>query len=423
MLSTLKGKAYFPIAHYFKFFAAIRLKSWKPQIVVVTGSAGKTTLLHLIESQLGEDAKYSHHANSAFGIPFNILGLKRKSLTPAEWPKLFLLAPLSLLKKFPSKKIYIVEADCDRPKEGEFLSKLLKPDITLITSISRTHTQNFDSLVENGKFKSVEEAIAHEFGNFLRNTSKMVIYNADTKLIRDQCESIKATKVKINKKMLQSYSVAFTETEFKIEKKSYKFKSLLPEGAFYAVAMTLELLKQLNKKTKINFENFHLPPGRSTVFKGIKNIKIIDSTYNATPSSVFEILNMFKKIKAENKWIVLGDMVELGKEEEYEHEMLSERITAVNPKKVILVGPRLSKYTYPKLISKAFPPSSVYKFELPKDALAYMQKNLKGEEAILFKGARFLEGIIEKLLLNKNDIGKLPRREKAWTLRRKQWGL
>ena len=91
IFSFLKGKLYFPLAFYFRFFAQIQLLIWGPKIIVITGSNGKTTLLHLLESQLGNKAKYSHHANSAFGIPFNILGFERQTLKISEWPLLFLL--------------------------------------------------------------------------------------------------------------------------------------------------------------------------------------------------------------------------------------------------------------------------------------------------------------------------------------------
>src|SRR3990167_7667164 len=80
MISKIKKFFYFPLAYYFRFFAQIRLSLWKPIIIVITGSSGKTTLLNLIESQIGDRAKYSHHANSSYGIPFDILGLKRETL-------------------------------------------------------------------------------------------------------------------------------------------------------------------------------------------------------------------------------------------------------------------------------------------------------------------------------------------------------
>ena len=79
MISKIKRSLYFPLAHYFRFFAKIQLLLWRPRIILITGSNGKTTLLHLLESQIGDKAKYSHHANSSYGIPFDILGLKREN--------------------------------------------------------------------------------------------------------------------------------------------------------------------------------------------------------------------------------------------------------------------------------------------------------------------------------------------------------
>jgi len=130
MFQKIKRILYFPFASYFRFFASIRLKIWRPRIIVITGSSGKTTLLHLIEAQLGDVAKYTHKANSSFGIPFNILGLQRNDLTLIEWPLLFLQAPFAIFKTLPKEKIYIVEADCDRPGEGKFLSSFIRPENT-----------------------------------------------------------------------------------------------------------------------------------------------------------------------------------------------------------------------------------------------------------------------------------------------------
>src|SRR5260221_8136653 len=157
MFRLVKRFFYFPIAYYFRFFAQIQLFLWKPRIIVVTGSSGKTTLLHLIESQLKQKAKYSHHANSAYGIPFDILGLKRENLVISEWIYLFLAAPFTAFKKPYSENIYIVEADCDRSGEGKFLASFLKPEVTLWISSSRTHSMNFDHMVGKGKFSTVDE--------------------------------------------------------------------------------------------------------------------------------------------------------------------------------------------------------------------------------------------------------------------------
>ena len=463
MINKLKKLFYFPIAYYFRFFAKIQLAIWKPIIIVVTGSSGKTTLLHLIESQLQEKARYSHQANSSYGIPFDILGLRRKNLTPEEWVYLFLTAPFTAFKNPPKEKLYIVEADCDRPYEGKFLAELLKPEVTLWTNVSRTHTVNFDSIVKkchcedqakpetkqsqskdlfaDGKglphqsadwfamtqnrrrkttFK-VEDAIAYEFGYFLEETKSLAIVNGDSELIKNQLNRSKAKVEKVTQTDLNNYKVFKDHTEFRINGKDYSINALLPKEASYSILMTLALLDFLKIKPDLSFSKFSLPPGRCSFFKGINNTIIIDSSYNATPDGVMSILGMLDQYPSDKKWLVLGDMIELGNEEQEEHEKLGSLIASMKLVKVILVGPRVSKYTYE--ILKQVQDDKVVKFLMPKGTLDYLINNLKGGEVVLFKGARFLEGIIEHLLADKNDVKKLCRREKIWQLRRKQWGL
>lgn len=419
MLTKIKKSFYFPLAFYFRFFAQMQLFFWKPRIIVLTGSSGKTTLLHLIEAQLQHKVKYSHRANSAFGIPFNILGLERKELTLSEWPYLILMAPVRAFKKPFREKIYVVEADCDRPFEGQFLGSLLKPEVTIWLSSSLTHSGNF---TEAGNGKQVDEAVAFEFGNFLENTTSLAIVNGDSKLITDQLDRTKADKKLIVKKDLESYSLSKNQTEFKVDNVLYKLPVLLPEETFYSLSATKLLLDYLNLEIDPTYNKLTLPPGRSSVFSGIKNTTIIDSSYNSSLEALKSMLNLFKKYPAETKWAVIGDILEQGSNEKDEHEKIAKILAASKLDKIILIGPRVLKYTYPKL-EKLVPASKIVQFDLPKDVLEYLKGNIQGKEAILFKGARFLEGVIEHLLADKADVSKLCRREKVWQERRKKWGL
>jgi len=423
MIKNFKKLLYFPLAYYFRFFAKIRLAKWNPYIIVVTGSSGKTTLLHLLESQIGERAKYSHFANSSYGIPFDILGLKRDNLMFYEWIYLFIAAPFSIFKNNPKEHIYIVEADCDRPNEGRFLATLLVPEVTLFTNSTRTHSMNFDPLVKNGQFKTVEEAIAFEFGYFLEYSRKLCVVNGDSDLIEKQLGRTKSQIKKVCVKDLKDYQVLKDKTIFKIGQESYEFDHLLPREFFYAIAMSNVLFKKMDIKPDPTFKNFSLPPGRNSIFRGIKNTTIIDSSYNANLDSMTVILEMFDNIKAEKKWIIAGDMLEQGEGERQEHEKLAEVISQIKSDKIILMGPRVSKYTLPRLQKILDGRTKIEKFINPKEVLDYLKLNLKGRELLLFKGARFLEGIIGHLLLDKKDIEKLPRREKVWEKRRKSWEL
>lgn len=422
MLRKLKNLFYFPVAHYFRFFAKIRLLLWKPKIIVVTGSSGKTTLLHLLEAQLGNHARYSHHANSAYGIPFDILGLMRKDLTISEWPSLILSAPLKIFNTPYKEKLYIVEADCDRPGEGSFLGTLLKPDVTIWLSVGRTHSMNFDTSVQSKSFTSTYDAIAHEFGYFLEHTSSLVVVNGDSRFITKQLVRTEASAELITKNKLEKYSVSRNYTEFRIHGSLYKIPAVLPEETFYSIEAANVLVKYLKMNINPSFSNLYLPPGRSSVFKGIKNTTIIDSSYNTSFDGMVSMMKLLKVYPGDKKWAVVGDILEQGKEEQEEHEKLAATIALAKPNKVILIGPRVSQYTYPKL-KLLMGKDRIEKFTTPKEALLYLENTIEGGETILFKGARFLEGIIEHLLEDKNDMKKLCRREKIWHIRREQWGL
>lgn len=412
MIQNLKKQFYFPTAYYFYFFAKIKLLIWKPKVICITGSSGKTTLLHFLESQI-DNAHFSHKANSAFGIPFDILGIKRKTFSVFEWPKIFLLAPLSILQPNPKSKLYIAEADCDRPYEGKFLASLLKPDITLWVSSSATHTKNF----KLNNFETLEDAVAFEYGYFGEMTYDKIFINGDSDVIEKQLKRFSCQIEKVNISELKDYKVNEESVIFSTDKEEFKIKQLLPKETFYSIVMTKKLLNQINMPFDKTFSKLVLPPGRSSLFKGIKKTKIIDSSYNSSLLSLKSMIELFKKYPTKTKWIVIGDILELGEKEKEEHEKIADLLNNSKFQKIILVGPRVQEFTLPKLKQEASD------FLNPLDALKFLEENLKGEETILFKGARFLEGIIEHLLEDKEDIKKLCRREKVWQKRREQWGL
>jgi UDP-N-acetylmuramoyl-tripeptide--D-alanyl-D-alanine ligase len=418
MLKKLKTIFFFPAADYFKFFAQIRLKRWHPQIIVVTGSSGKTTLFYLIESQLQNRAKYSHHANSALGIPFDILGLSRKTFSASEWFSLFILAPFRAFQKPFSEKIYVAEADADRPNEAKFLSEFLHQDITIWINTGRTHSLNFQNLVPD-KFTTIDEAIAYEFGYFLENTKSLNIINSDSELIVNQLSRTKVKAEKIQIKDLENFKLNKDSTEFTINGNAYKFKDLLPKEIFYSIQSVLMLLDYLKIEPDSAFSKFQIPPGRSSILKGIKNTTFIDSSYNANLGSVVTLINLFKDYPAKEKWVILGDMLEQGRFEKEEHEKLADAILSLNPDRVILIGKLISLYTYPKL-NAIMTKNKLQAFDKLSDVLDYLLKNIKGNEALLFKASQsiLLETVVERLLQNKNDRDKLCRSEPFWIEKR-----
>ena len=125
---------------------------------------------------------------------------------------------------------------------------------------------------------------------------------------------------------------------------------------------------------KSDFSDIKMAPGRSSYFKGKKGIDIIDSSYNAHIISVASILDMTKRMHAEHKWLVIGDIVDQGSITGEEHRKLAELIADVKPEKVVLVGRRTKKYTAPEL--KKLGVSAVATLD-PRKALEYIERNIK----------------------------------------------
>jgi UDP-N-acetylmuramoyl-tripeptide--D-alanyl-D-alanine ligase len=417
--ARLKKKLYLGVARYFRFFANISLKRWKSRVIAVTGSVGKTTLLNLLEVQLGERAHYSHNANSAYGIAFDILGMDGVRSSKLRWFYLFAAAPLRALSFTHTQPFFVVEIDGERPKETEFLASWLRPEVTLWVSVGRTHAVYYDAQVKAGLFKNVDDAIMHEFLYLPKYTSKLVAYSADNADMAAAMETVAGPKqVGVSQKSLTQYAVWPNKTELTVHGTKYTFTEPLPEEVATQLALLGVLAEYLDEPVVTDLAGYVQPPGRSNFFEGKKGVQLIDSTYNAHLISVRSLVKLYQAMKATKKWIVIGDIVEQGEAEAEEHAELGRVLEAAKFDRYILVGRRTQKYTYPVM-----DPKNTVTFLHPKDAAKYLNAELTGDETVLFKGSQYLEGVVEFLLKNPADAAKLPRQEPAARARRAKWGL
>ena len=328
--------------------------------------------------------------------------------------------PFKGLFKRHKEKFYVVEIDGERPHEAEFLAEWLKPEVTIWVSIGRSHAVQFENVVENGKFKNLEEAISAEFANLPQNTKKLVYIDENSKIMKTAVKGIKAKVISIKKTALKKYIVYPDSTDFTYGDTTFHFDHPEPKDIAFNLLVLQDLMKYLKIPFKSDFTNIRLAPGRCSYFKGKKVINIIDSSYNAHLISMASILDMVKRMHAEHKWLIIGDMVEQGSITGEEHTKLAHLIADAKPEKIILIGRRTKKYTAPEL--KKLGVSAIATLDTRK-ALQYIESHIKGKETLTFKGSQYLEWIIEKLLADPEDAKKLCRREKAAVNRRKNWGL
>ena len=389
-------------------------------MIAVTGSAGKTTMMTMLEHEMGNKAHYSHDANSAFGVPFDMLGLKGIRGSKLRWIWLLIAAPFRGLFYKHRERFSVVDIDGERPHEAEFLAEWLKPEVTIWVSIGLSHAVQFERLVAEGKFKSVDEAITAEFANLPTNTTKRVYIDADSKTMVEAISGIKAKVIPIKKSLMKKYVVYPDSTDFTYGDTTFRFNHPEPKDIAYNLFVLKDLMKYLKLPFNSDFSGIKMAPGRCSYFKGANGIDIVDSSYNAHMISMESILDMAKRMHAERKWLVIGDIVDQGSMEGEEHQRLAKLIAEVRPERVILVGRRTKEYTAPEL--KKLGVSAVATTD-PRKALSYIEKHITGKETLIFKGSQYLEWVIEKLLADPKDAKKLCRREKAAVARRKSWGL
>lgn len=420
LIAKLKKRFYFVAAKYFRHFAKRSLKRWHPRIIAITGSAGKTTMLHIAEHELNGKAHYSHDANSAFGVSFDILGIKGIKGSKSRWIYLILAAPIKSLYYKHKEPFYVVEIDGERPHETEFLATWLKPEVTVWVSIGLSHAVQFENEVESGHFKNLTSAITAEFATLPQNTQKLVYIDSEQPLMREATKDIKAKVVAFKKSDLKKYVVYPNYTDFTYGSTTFHFNHPQPREIAYQLLVAQDLMRYLKMPFNPDFSDLDMPPGRSNYLRGKKGINIIDSSYNAHIISVASILDMVRRLHAEEKWLIIGDIVDQGSIEGDEHQKLAELIAEAKPDNIILVGRRTKKYTAPRLKELGY---SAHTTLDPRKALEYIEKHTTGKETLIFKGSQYLEWIIEKLLEDPADADKLCRREKAAVARRKKWGL
>lgn len=428
------------VLSYLRFFAKIALSISKPRIIGIAGSVGKSSTKYAIDSILKNNFKHKTiYGNSETGIPLGILGINVKNYSFASWIIFILSAPFKIFNLLETE-ILLIEMGIDDPtppKNMEYLLTILKPDIALSLNVSATHTMQFEKLLHKkpANISSNEfllEEIAKEDTKIITKSSCSVgIYNADDKYI---------TKIlkNSNKNNLQSFGsstdcdISYKSYDVDISRSKFSFKTpagelalefknlVLPKVYFEVFAPTILVGLALGieiKKIKESLENnFHLPPGRGSVFKGVKGSIIIDSSYNASKSSVLAFLDLLQQLKKKTgrqSVVVLGDMRELGDLAEKEHIEVAEKLVETSDF-TYLVGPLTQKYILPVMQKNN---KTTSWFQTSFEAGKYLLENMPENSIVLVKGSQntiFLEEAVKYLLENTHDEKNLTRQDEYW---------
>jgi len=300
------------------------------RIIAITGSCGKTTLKELLGSSLKKISKVSTSPksyNNKYGVPLSLFNIDQKD------------------------QYGVLEIGMDKKGEIDFLSKIIQPDVSVITNINYAHAKNFKNIKQIALAKS-------EIINNTKNNG-FIVLNGDDHFFNFH----KKIALKKNLKIL-SFSIKRKNTNVKlvsIKKIGKKFKVIIAinnsktyflisndyQNNILNILATLTIMNIFIDTSIIDknlFLNFKTPRGRGDFSKikiKNKNLNLIDESYNSNPLSLKSAILNYDKLEPKNskkKYLLLGDMLELGKYSKKLHQSIGKIINQTKIDKVFVKG-------------------------------------------------------------------------------------
>ena len=348
------------------------LKKWQGQKIAITGSAGKTStkfyLTHLLCSQVKVFAGDKNY-NNAVGIPKCIFQIDQ------------------------NYDFYIFEMGMNHSNEISYLSQIVQPDITIITTILTAHI---------GYFKNEEEIAKAKAEIFEGQNSKGVTFlpekNKHLPLLKKKAQHLKIYFFDESK-----FEIAFslnnfnfeTEIQFSLAKKKIKiaypnFDPFILTNLSIAIAVFEFLAKSFFDCDLIALQNSlqnisHVERRCSEI---TFNPKIIDDSYNANFDSMILVVLKLLEIVDEKLFIVLGDILELGEKSKFYHLQIAEKLNSFLQKKnkkqnqyFCFYGDHM-KNCYEKLNT-----SHKKYFQTKKELFLFLQENFNKNTIFFFKAS------------------------------------
>lgn len=331
-------------------------------IIGITGTNGKTTTKELISTILSQNYKVLYtegNLNNHIGVP------------------------LTLLRLTPEHELAVVEMGANHPGEIRTLANIAEPNYGIITNVGKAHLEGF------GSFEGVIQTKG-ELYDFLRKRADSTVFiSYENSYLNQIAQGLnlvsygKTTGLYISGQLLSNNPfLAFQWKEKNIDKlynvQTHLIGAYNLENALAAIAIG-RYFKLPPQQINYALENYLPQNNRSQLKKTASNNLIIDA-YNANPTSMLASLENFNQINASHKMLILGDMKELGKTSQEEHQKIIDFIQTCHFEKVILVGNEFSSTRH-----------SYETYRQVQDLIKILQKRQLVGKYILIKGSNSMK--------------------------------
>lgn len=354
---------------------------WGRPLIAITGSMGKTTTRHFIasilETQFGVYQSPGNF-NNHIGLPFSLLQLEERH------------------------EFAVIELGMNHAGEIDLLSRLCLPTIAVLTNVAPVHIEFFESL----------DKIAEAKGEILHSLDPkgLLVFNQDDPRLVQLARGYPGNKI----------SYGFHE-EADVRITGYRFDAIQgmdltiqSERAVYsgrvrftgkhllynlaAAVATADYCGVSRLAVENAFEHLSLPEMRGQVYE-MNGITLWDDSYNSNPDASKALIETIKELQTfKRRFLVLGDMLELGSHSARLHFDLGRCIPEDRIDFVITVG-EASRRILEGAVASGFPASRASHFELATDASAFLAETAQPGDLIVVKGSRGMkmERIIQRL--------------------------
>lgn len=414
--------------------ARAALRKYKPKIVAITGSVGKTSTKDAIYEVLAAShrtRKSEKSFNSEVGLPLTILGIPNAWSSVLRWIQNIIDGLFIILFNVQYPEWLVLEVGADRPGDIAGLRSWLKTDIAVITRLPEmpVHVEFFDS----------PEAVIQEKSyliDTIRPGGTLILFADDPRTLAlqhrlpapdariltfgfSQSAEVRGEKVAlVREESKNDWPIGMSATIVSGEESipveiggAAGSHAFLPALAAAAVANALH--KPIGELVHA-IESYNPPAGRMRLIPGIKDTLLIDDTYNASPAATVAALETLALIAPKGRKIAaIGDMLELGRHSVEEHRKVGAMV-AKTADLLVTVGFRARDIAQGAL-DAGMPDNAILQHEDSEKAGAELQSLLQSGDCVLAKGSQSMrmERVVEELMAEPERMEELLVRQDA----------
>ncbi|MBI3573746.1 UDP-N-acetylmuramoyl-tripeptide--D-alanyl-D-alanine ligase [Candidatus Kaiserbacteria bacterium] len=409
------------------------LKKYRPKIIVVTGSVGKTTTKDAVYTALKGSSfirRSEKSYNSDIGVPLTILGVPNGWNNPVRWIKNLSEGLLLIIMQAPYPKWLVMEVGADRPNDIKKLS-WLAPQTVVATRFP-------DVSVHVEFYESPEAVIKEELApvGWLQSGG-VLIANADDERAKNvviakgvrrvtygfsKDAAVRASRLhmSVSKKMPSgmSFDIVYGDSHGHVVL-AHVLGEQHASAALAGIAVALAAGVPLQNIIE-NFAEYEPPSGRMRLIAGMRGSMLIDDTYNSSPAAAEKALQALAEAPRSGKRIaVLADMLELGSFSVEEHHRIG-TLTAQSADVLITTGVR-ARGIAKGALEAGMKTEAVFECETGADAAGRLVSLIAEGDVALIKGSQSMrmERVVKSVMAEPAKApNMLVRQDAEWVSRK-----